>query len=125
MIITLTDNARNQVKEMMKEENDNVRLRFGIQGGGCSGLSYSLGFDDEINEELDVIEEINEIPVVFFNQDVPIIEGTTIDFKQNMMGEALASRIQMLLFPVAVDLLSVQRNILDQLKSAKYIDKVK
>lgn len=86
MIITLTDNARNQIKEMMKEENDNVRLRFGIQGGGCSGLSYSLGFDDEINEELDIIEEINEIPVVFFNQDVPIIEGTTIDFKENMMG---------------------------------------
>ena len=86
MVISITDNASNQIQEMMKEETEGARLRFGIKGGGCSGLSYSLGFEYDINEELDVKEEINGIPVVFFNQDIPIIEGTTIDFKQNMMG---------------------------------------
>ncbi|MEW9675988.1 iron-sulfur cluster assembly accessory protein [Lentibacillus sp. L22] len=86
MVITLTDNAVDQVKEMMKDEEENVRLRFGIKGGGCSGLSYSLGFDYEVNEELDMVDDINGIPVVIFKQDIPIIEGTTIDFKQNMMG---------------------------------------
>lgn len=86
MIITLTDPAKTQIQEMMKDESGDARLRFGIQGGGCSGLSYSLGFDEQVNEELDVVEEINGIPVVFFNQDVPIIEGTTIDFKENLMG---------------------------------------
>ena len=86
MVITLTDSAKDQILVMMKEETGDVNLRFGIQGGGCSGLSYSLGFDEQVNDELDVLEEINGIPVVFFNQDIPIIEGTTIDFKQNMMG---------------------------------------
>ncbi|MEC5424921.1 iron-sulfur cluster assembly accessory protein [Virgibacillus sp. C22-A2] len=86
MVITITDNAREQIKEMMADESSDARLRFGIKGGGCSGLSYSLGFEYDINKELDTVDEINGIPVVFFDQDIPIIEGTTIDFKQNMMG---------------------------------------
>ncbi|CDO03052.1 iron-sulfur cluster insertion protein ErpA [Oceanobacillus picturae] len=86
MVITITDNAANQIHEMMKEESAEARLRFGIKGGGCSGLSYSLGFEYDINEELDTVDEINGVPVVFFNQDIPIIEGTQIDYKQNMMG---------------------------------------
>ncbi|HLS60735.1 MAG TPA: iron-sulfur cluster assembly accessory protein [Virgibacillus sp.] len=86
MMITITDDARRQIKEMMEEESENARLRFGVKGGGCSGLSYSLGFDYEINKELDEIDEINDIPVVMFNQDIPILENTVIDFKQNMMG---------------------------------------
>lgn len=87
MALIITDNARAQIEEMMKEEDrETVRLRFGVKGGGCSGLSYSLGFDYDVNEELDAKEEINGIPVTIFKQDIPIIEGTTIDFKQNMMG---------------------------------------
>lgn len=86
VVITITDNARRQIQEMMKNEEGNVRLRFGVKGGGCSGLSYSLGFDEEVNEDLDLIDTINDIPVVIFKQDIPMIENTVIDFKQNMMG---------------------------------------
>jgi iron-sulfur cluster assembly protein len=86
MVISLTDSARLQIKEMKKEEKDNVYLRFGVKGGGCSGLSYSLGFDEEVNEDLDIVQEINEIPVIIHKPDIPVIEGTTIDFKQNLMG---------------------------------------
>lgn len=86
MVIQLTEQASTRIKEMMKEESENVKLRFGVRGGGCSGLSYSIGFDYEVNEDLDVQEEINGIPVVINSQDIPIIEGTTIDYKENMMG---------------------------------------
>lgn len=86
MVITITDDASEQILEMKKEESENAHLRFGIQGGGCSGLSYTLGFEEEINPELDRVEEINGVPVVIFTQDIPILEATTIDFKQNMMG---------------------------------------
>jgi len=87
MVLNITDNARSQIEEMMKDEDqEKVRLRFGVKGGGCSGLSYSLGFDYDVNEDLDTIEEVNGIPLTIFSQDIPVIEGTTIDFKQNMMG---------------------------------------
>ncbi|CDQ21299.1 iron-sulfur cluster assembly protein [Halobacillus karajensis] len=85
MILNITEAASHQIKEMMKEEGD-VRLRFGVKGGGCSGLSYAMGFEDEINEELDLLEESGGIPIVINRQDAAIVEGTTIDFKQNMMG---------------------------------------
>lgn len=86
MLITITDDARKQIQEMLKEEPKEAHLRFGVKGGGCSGLSYSLGFEYDINPELDIVAEINEIPVVIFQQDLPMVENTTIDFKQNMMG---------------------------------------
>lgn len=90
MVIQLTESATAQIKEMMKDEPENVMLRFGVQGGGCSGLSYSLGFEYEVNEELDRVEEFDGVKVVISNQDIPIIEGTTIDYKQNMMGGGFA-----------------------------------
>lgn len=86
MEINITDNARQQIKEMLGAESEGTRLRFGVKGGGCSGLSYALGFDDEINEELDEIDVVNEIPVIMTKMDIPILENTEIDFKQNMMG---------------------------------------
>lgn len=87
MILNITEAASNQIREMMKdEESEDIRLRFGVKGGGCSGLSYAMGFEEDINEELDLVEESSGIPVVINRQDAAIIEGTTIDFKQNMMG---------------------------------------
>lgn len=85
-LIKLTEEASNQIKEMLKDEPEDAFLRFGVKGGGCSGLSYSLGFDYEINEELDWVGEIKGIPVAIFKQDIPIIENTEIDFKENLMG---------------------------------------
>lgn len=86
MVITITDRASRQIREMMKDESENVRFRFGVQGGGCSGLSYTMGFDEDVNQELDMIDEINGVPVVIVKQDVPILENTVIDFKENLMG---------------------------------------
>ncbi|SIS43879.1 HesB/IscA family protein [Salimicrobium flavidum] len=87
MVLKLTEAAIYRVKEMLQEEESQDKyLRFGVQGGGCSGLSYKLGFEDNINEDLDITEEHDGVHVVINNQDAAIIEGTEIDFKQNMMG---------------------------------------
>src|SRR5690625_2110521 len=86
MIITLTDSAQTQIKEMMADEPAEAKLRFGVKGGGCSGLSYALGFEEEVNEELDVLEVINDIPVVILIQDITMLEETVIDFKENLLG---------------------------------------
>ena len=86
MSSVITEQAKLQIQDMMKEETaENVYLRFGVKGGGCSGLSYQLGFDYEVKETDNQYIE-NDIPVVIAKMDQPIIENTTIDYKQNMMG---------------------------------------
>src|SRR5699024_7709961 len=86
MIITLTDSAQIQIKEMMEDEPAEAKLRFCVKGGGCSGLVYALGFEEEVNVELVVVEVINDIAVVIFKQDIPMLEDTVIDFKEYLMG---------------------------------------
>ena len=56
--VSFTANAINEIRRLMNEEGfDNTKaLRVGVKGGGCSGLSYVLGFDDkqDTDEEYDV-----------------------------------------------------------------------
>ncbi|KGX89618.1 hypothetical protein N781_07600 [Pontibacillus halophilus JSM 076056 = DSM 19796] len=85
MLLNITDSASLQIQEMMKDEEENVLLRFGVKGGGCSGLSYAMGFDYE-QKETDQTFEANGISVIMNKEDAALVEGTTIDFKQNMMG---------------------------------------
>ena len=49
MALALTETAVKQVKQLMETQNlGSVYLRVGVKGGGCSGLSYQLEFDNEI-----------------------------------------------------------------------------
>ncbi|KZZ83429.1 HesB/IscA family protein [Bacillus sp. SJS] len=85
-IITITEAASFQIKDMMKEhEEENAFLRVGIKGGGCSGLSYGMGFDHE-KQEGDVELEFFGIPVLIDKESAPALKGTIIDFKQSLMG---------------------------------------
>lgn len=85
-MITITESAANQIKQMMAaEEDDNLFLRVGVQGGGCSGLSYGMGFDTEV-KETDTKFDQEGIEVVVDADSKKILEGTVIDYKQNMMG---------------------------------------
>src|SRR5699024_12508506 len=86
MIITLSDSAQTQIKERMADEHAEAKLRLGVKGGGCGGLSYARGFEEEVNEELDVVEVIKEISVVIFIQDIPMLEDTVIVFQVNLMN---------------------------------------
>ncbi|MEK4566087.1 iron-sulfur cluster assembly accessory protein [Alkalihalobacillus sp. FSL R5-0424] len=85
-MITLTDAAVGHIKEMMKAEEDHsLMLRVGVKGGGCSGLSYGMGFDNEQAPE-DQKFEINGLSVLVDEESAPVIKGLVIDYKQNMMG---------------------------------------
>lgn len=83
-MIILTDAAGYRIKEMLGDENVPF-LRFGVTGGGCSGLSYKLGYAKK-EEETDILLETKGISIVIDEKDVSIIKGTTIDFKQSLMG---------------------------------------
>ncbi len=86
MIVTLTEAAASRVKEMMAEQNkEHAFLRIGVSGGGCTGLTYGMGFDEEVNQG-DHQFETHGIKVVVDADSAPILNGTVIDYKQNMMG---------------------------------------
>ena len=80
-LITLTPVAASKIRELLSEEADGeaLVLRVAIQGGGCSGFQYGLGFDSgpaEGDHEL----ELEGIPVVVDQFSAPYLQGTTIDF---------------------------------------------
>ena len=85
-VVFLTEAAAQQIKEMMvANEEENALLRVSVKGGGCSGLSYGMGFAHEI-EENDTEFQQHGIHIVVSKEDAPILRGTKIDYKQSMMG---------------------------------------
>jgi iron-sulfur cluster assembly accessory protein len=79
-LITLTPVAAAKIKELLAEEPDSASLvlRVAIQGGGCSGFQYGLGFDNVA--EGDVELELEGVQVVVDPFSAPYLAGTTIDF---------------------------------------------
>jgi iron-sulfur cluster assembly protein len=80
-LLTLTPDAAAKVKELMAEEPDaeTLVLRVAIQGGGCSGFQYGLGFDAgpaDGDHEL----EFEGVRVVVDAFSAPYLRGATVDF---------------------------------------------
>ena len=81
MPVELSEAAAKQVTELKRAQNlpDNVFLRMGVKGGGCSGLSYLLEFDTELGPH-DKEFEIDGIKVVVDKKSYLYLNGTTLDY---------------------------------------------
>lgn|SRR5574337_1050151 len=80
MALNLTEAALKQVKQLVAQQNlQNVFLRMGVKGGGCSGLSYSLEFDSEIGPH-DKAFDIDGVKVVCDAKSYLYLNGTTLDY---------------------------------------------
>jgi iron-sulfur cluster assembly accessory protein len=78
-LLSLTPVAAAKIKALLAEEADeSLVLRVAIQGGGCSGFQYGLGFDSVA--EGDVELQLEGVPVVVDPFSAPYLRGTTIDF---------------------------------------------
>jgi iron-sulfur cluster assembly protein len=86
-MIEITERAVSEVKRIVSEQKlpDATALRVGVKGGGCSGFSYTLGFDDQVSET-DQIYEIAGVRVVCDPKSFLYLNGTQIDFEDNLMG---------------------------------------
>lgn len=61
--VTLTESAVKEIKKLMNEQEHSEKyLRIGVKGGGCSGMSYLLGFENKTDK--DEIYEIEDIPCI-------------------------------------------------------------
>lgn len=79
--VSLTPLAAAKVKALMAEEPDadTLVLRLAIQGGGCSGFQYGLGFDSG-SAEGDLELELEGVRVVVDPFSAPYLRGATVDF---------------------------------------------
>ncbi|MEZ5360042.1 MAG: iron-sulfur cluster assembly accessory protein [Candidatus Zixiibacteriota bacterium] len=84
--IYLTPAAVSEVKRLINEEKDadNMMLRVGVQGGGCSGLSYAMSFDN-IVDEFDQVLEFDGLKVVVDAKSLLYMSGTTIDYTKELL----------------------------------------
>ncbi len=78
--IELTDVAAHKVKSLLEQEGrDDLRLRVGVQPGGCSGLVYQLYFDER-SLDGDLVRDFDGVGVVVDRMSAPYLGGATIDF---------------------------------------------
>ncbi len=82
--LKLTEGAISEVKRLMTEPGFDATqlLRVGVKGGGCSGLTYVLGFDNK--EEDDEQYEIAGIPVIMKKAHEMYLFGIEVDFQQGL-----------------------------------------
>lgn len=86
-MIVLTQNAANKIKSIYKEANiqENVELRLGIKGGGCSGFTYIMDFDEKPSEN-DQHFVLNDIKIVVDSKSLVYLAGTELDYTDGFNG---------------------------------------
>ncbi|WP_395947081.1 iron-sulfur cluster insertion protein ErpA [Caedibacter taeniospiralis] len=84
--LNFTDAAALKVKELVsEEENNNLKLRVYITGGGCSGFQYGFTFD-EIQKEDDMIFENQGVYLLVDAMSFQYLVGADIDYKEDVEG---------------------------------------
>jgi iron-sulfur cluster assembly protein len=80
-LLSLTEAAAEKIRGLMAEEpsGESTVLRIAVQGGGCSGFEYALGFDEGAQEG-DLDFESAGVRVVVDPYSAPYLQGATVDF---------------------------------------------
>lgn len=88
-MISITDKAKSQLITLMQGENvdtDTGFVRVGVEGGGCSGLTYQLKFDTELKENDKVFED-KGLKLVVDKKSFLYLVGTELDFTDGLNGK--------------------------------------
>ena len=98
-MVTITERAAQEVNNIIRDQNGKAKsdgaeakqmyLRLGVKGGGCSGFSYSLDLT-ETKAEFDEVWEQHGVTVICDPKSHLYLDGTTVDFKDELMGRGFA-----------------------------------
>ena len=85
--ITVTEKAVKQIKRIKEENNilESYGLRVGVKGGGCSGLTYQLGFDEK-EKDGDTVIEVDGVKLFVDGKSMFYLLGTELDFSDGLNG---------------------------------------
>ena len=85
-MITVSPKAAEKIKEFMKEEADSPEyLRVYVQGGGCSGLSYGMGFEKAPDGD-DLVMEESGVKLLVDSYSIDHLKGANVDYIESLMG---------------------------------------
>ena len=86
-MITVTETAAKKVKSLIEESGFKTPyLRVAVKGGGCSGLSYTMDFDDTITDMDEVVEADGGLKVVIDKKSVLYLFGTQLTYSDGLNG---------------------------------------
>lgn len=89
-VVDLTEAARNKLRELLEAEGEpGLALRMAVRPGGCSGFSYELFFDSEVDDD-DLVEDFDGVRVVVDRQSAERLRGSTVDYRDGLMGAGFA-----------------------------------
>ncbi len=81
--VSFTEGALKELKQLQQSGlEEGMLLRVGVKGGGCSGLSYVLGFDKK--EDDDVVSEVQGITVIMKKAHGMYLQGMQIDYANGL-----------------------------------------
>ena len=85
-MLTITDAAADKVRDLIAQEGDeSLMLRVAVRPGGCSGFSYEMFFDSELEAE-DVTADHDGVKVVVDPSSAQLLTGATLDYKDGLQG---------------------------------------
>jgi iron-sulfur cluster assembly accessory protein len=88
-LLSVTPAAAEKIQELMAEETDVSVLRVAIQGGGCSGFQYGLGFDRAAVEG-DIVFEAHGVQVAVDPFSAPYLQGAEVDYVDSIQQSGFA-----------------------------------
>ena len=84
--LNISETAAVQIKHILATKNlSGYGLRLGVKGGGCSGLTYGLDFDNETKSG-DKVAEINGVKVFIDFKSYLYLRGTTLEFSTDPLN---------------------------------------
>ena len=87
-VITLTEAAIKEVKRLINVQGiTEGGLRLGVKGGGCSGLSYTINFDEKIGPH-DQVYDFDGVKVLVDAKSAIYLQGTQLDYQKDLMSGA-------------------------------------
>jgi len=86
-MITVTDNAVRRIKQLLEKHQCEGGLRLGVQGGGCSGMSYLFRLDQK-PRTTDQVLTFDGVRVYVDPKSYPLLDGLILDFTESLMQSA-------------------------------------
>mgnify|MGYP002020170740 FL=1 len=84
--MTFSDAAASKVRSLiLEEENEDLKLRVFVTGGGCSGFEYGFTFDEDVEED-DTRIENSGVTLLIDALSFQYLVGAEIDFKEDLQG---------------------------------------